>query len=68
MLNEIHKDPHSQRRVIAYITHISMVLIGLCEVVSEDTKTGLLLSAADNDMAIICISMAFVVYIYRSAT
>jgi hypothetical protein len=45
-----------------------MVLIGLCEVVSEDTKTGLLLSAADNDMAIICISMAFVVYIYRSAT
>jgi hypothetical protein len=40
-----------------------MVLVGLCEVVSEDTKTGLLLSAAENDMAIRCISMAFVVYL-----
>ena len=40
-----------------------MVLAGLCEVVSEDTKTGLLLSAAENDMAIRCISMAFVVYL-----
>lgn len=58
MLNEIHEDPHLvsiqlQRRVIAYTTHVSMVIVGLCEVVSEDTKTGLLLSAADHMQALL---------------